>query len=265
MYKAKPSPVASTLTVLVVSSPAAQPPFSCLQDGLKFLRRLERKTVRILALAFAVSLASFSVPTTAWAADVFHFDGNSAIAQFYSVEPSGCDCGVDPVCVSTGVFVFAADNKSQSPPGPPDDSASSANLFIFKSSCEAILLNAACFPPGAPFASLADKDWQVSGGLNSATLRTRLECSESVSGTPFEVDVDLRWEGIGPLSRGTHNTNSSTPGCKVSSHTTSTFRPTLESGTVFDGITNFTPHPSVPDTGDNIAAGKGSQLLIGCQ
>ena len=263
MYKSKPSPVASMRTVLVVSTPATQPPFWRLQDRLKFLRRLE--AVRIVALVFAVSLVSFNLPTTAWAADVFHFNGNSAIAQFYSVEPSGCDCGVDPVCVSTGVFVFAADNKAQSPPGLPDDSSSSANLFIFKSSCEAILLNAACFPPGAPFGSLADKDWQVSGALSSATLRTRLECSESVSGTPFEVDVDLRWEGIDPLSRGTNNTNSSTPGCKVSSHTTSTFRPTMESGTVFDGITNFTPDPSVPDTGDNIAAGKGSQLLIGCQ
>lgn len=212
----------------------------------------------------AVSLASFVLPTTAEAADVSHFNGNSAIAQFFSSEPSECNCEVDSSCVFTGAFVFAADNKFQNPPGPPD-SASTANLFIFKSSCADVLLNAACFTPGAPFGTLADEDWRVSGNLNSATLRTRLECSESVSDTTFDVDVDLQWEGIGTLSRGNNHFNSSTPGCKFISHGTGVIRPTMESGTVFDGITNFTPELSVPDSGDNISAGRSSLALIGCE
>lgn len=215
---------------------------------------------KILALVFALSLVSFNLPTTAWAADVFHFNGNSAIAQFYSSAPSQCSCDSDPSCTTTSVFVFAADNEVHNPPGSPE-SGSFADAFIFKSSCEEILMNAGCFPP----APLADEDWQVGGGLNSATLRTRLECWESVSDVPFSVDIDLRWDGISPMSHGNTHSNSSTPGCKVHFHSIGTIRPTVTTGIVFDGINNYTPDPSIPDAGDNISAGKGSQQLIGCQ
>jgi hypothetical protein len=42
-------------------------------------------------------------------------------------------------------------------------------------------------------------------------------------------------------------------------------RPTMEFGTVSDGITNFTLDPSEPGNGDNIASGKNGQTLFGCQ
>src|SRR5262245_24902707 len=110
----------------------------------------ERKTMKFLAVIFALTLAVLVLPTTLWAADVSHFGGNSAIANFFHVDPSGCDCSVNPPCIFTGVFVFAADNKFLSPPGP-GGSFSSADIFIFKSDCTDTLLNAACFP-SAPLA-----------------------------------------------------------------------------------------------------------------
>lgn len=230
-------------------------------SNLIFRQKTERKAIRFVAVVFALTLTAFNLPTTAWAGDVSHFSGNSAIANFFHLDPSGCDCSVNPPCIFTSVFVFAADNKSQSPPGPGGVSSSFADIFIFKSDCTDILLNAGCFPS----APLADQDWQVSANLKSATLKTTLECSESVSGTPFDVDVDLKWTVTGDILRGNSHTHTSIPGCIINSNFNGSFRPTMESGTVSDGITNFTPDPSVSDSGDNITSGKGSQVLIGCE
>ena len=213
-----------------------------------------------VGVVFALILAALTLPTTAWAVDVSHSSGVSVIANFLRVDPSGCDCSVNPPCIFTSVFVFATDNKFQTPPGK-GDSSSFADIFIFKGDCTDTLLNAGCFPP----APLADKAFQVSGNLNSATLKTTLECSESVSGTPFNVDVDLLWRGTGDLSRGNSHSHTSFPGCIINSNFHGVFRPTMESGTVSDGITNFTPDPSVSGFGDNITSGKGGQVLIGCE
>ena len=212
----------------------------------------EKKVTKFVGVVFALILAAFTHPTAAWAGGVSHSSGVSAIASFFYE---------DPPCVTTFVFVFAEDFKSQNPPGP-GESGSRANIFIFQDdTCTATtLLNAACFPP-TPL--LAEQDFQVKGNLNSATLKTTLECSESVSDTTFSVDVDLLWTGTGDLSRGNSHSHTSFPDCIINSNFKGVFRPTMESGTVSDGITNFTPVPSLPDAGDNITSGKGGQVLIG--
>jgi hypothetical protein len=79
------------------------------------------------------------------------------------------------------------------------------------------------------------------------------------------VDVDLKWTAIGDILRGNSHTHTSIPGCIMNSNSSGRITPTMESGTVSDGITNFTPDPSIPDSGDNITSGKSSQVLIGCQ
>jgi hypothetical protein len=260
MNKCRLNLVVSGLTISAASTATTRLPFSFFKDRFAFWRKPERKAVRLVAFAFAVSLVCFNLPTTAWAADVFHGDGNSAIAQFASFDPAGCDCNVDSSCVFTSVFVFAADSNSFNLPGP-GSSSSFADMFIFKSDCTGLLMNAGCFPSGP----LADEDWQVSGNKNSATLKTRLECLESVSGNPFAADVDLKWEGTGPLARSNTHSHTSYPGCMINNHASGSIRPTMEFGTVSDGITNFTPDPSEPGNGDNIASGKNGQTLFGCQ
>lgn len=208
--------------------------------------------MKFVAVVLTLTLMALTLSTTTWAGDVSHSSGVSAIASFFYE---------DPPCVTTFVFVFAEDFKSLNPPGP-GESGSRANIFIFQDDIctDTTLLNAACFSP-TPL--LAEQDFQVKGNLKSATLKNTLECSESVSDTTFSMDVDLLWTSTGNLSRGNSHSHTSFPGCIINSNFKGVLRPTMESGTVSDGITNFTPVHSLPDVGDNITSGKGGQVLIG--
>jgi len=233
-----------------------------IMSNITFRQKPERKAIRFTAVVFALTLAVLNLPTTTYAADVSHSSVVSAIANFFSTNPTTCDCTNDPPCIGTSVFVFATDNIDQTPPGP-GVSSSSADIFIFQNDLctDTVLLNAGCFPS----VPLENNAFQVMGNLKSATLKTTLECSESVSDIPFDVDVDLKWTGTGDLLRGNSHSHSSFPGCIINSHSNGKLRLTMESGTVSDGITNFTPGPSVSDSGDNITSGKGGTVFIGCQ
>ena len=81
------------------------------------------KTMTKLLVVLTLTLASFSLPTTAWAGEVFRFNDQSANTFFSST--SGC--------IATDVFVFASENTSQNPPGP-GNSSSGAGLFISQNS-----------------------------------------------------------------------------------------------------------------------------------
>ena len=160
-----------------------------------------RTTIKLLVV-LALALATFSQTTTASAGSVFHFKGQGADAFFSTTDPSGC--------IFTDVFVFASEEVFQNPPGPR--SASSAtSLFISQyDACTGTQLLAA-----DGFASLADPDFQVLGKLNSATLTATVSMFDFVSGTSFDVDVNLAWTGAGPLSRQNGNSHFHSPGCSV--------------------------------------------------
>ncbi|MGH7801168.1 MAG: hypothetical protein ACREOW_11180 [Thermodesulfobacteriota bacterium] len=226
----------------------------------------EGKAMKFVAVVFVLALAVLTIPINAQAADTFHFRGESADAHFFSVNPPACDCNVSagngkhstPACIFTDAFVFATDNKFQSPPGP-GESSSFASFFIFQFDCTfTTLLVADCFSS----TPLAAQDFQVGQTLESATLNTTLECFNFLSGTLFNVNVDLLWMGTGDLFRGNSHSHSSIPGCTFNSRFNGTFRPAEASGTVFDGITNFTPNPS---DFAGISSAKSGDVVANCQ
>jgi hypothetical protein len=202
-----------------------------------------------IATIIGITFGLIVLAAPAEAGDTYRFKGNSADAYFYSTDPSGC--------IFTNVYVFASDDASIShdPPGPPNSfSGSVASVYIYQyDSCNDYisLMDASCY------ASLADPDFQVIGrDLDSATLNTTLDCFDYVSGSSFDVSVALVWTGTGNPVVQRSNSHFWTPGYVVNSHSTGTFRSAEASGSVSDGITNFTPNPASYASIQNAKSGQ---------
>ena len=207
------------------------------------------KTTIKLTIAFALALATFSQHTAASAGGVFKARGKGASANFSSVDTSGC--------VFTDVFVNPNEGFFQSPPGP--GSASSGVLLAISQydACAGVQLLAA-----EGFAPLGDPDFQVFGNLQSATLTATVNVFDFVTGTSFDVFVDLTWTGTANfVNREKGHSHIDFPGCKINTRFDLVFRPAVATGSISDGSTNYTPEPSF---GHDIFKAKNMDVVIGC-
>ena len=206
-----------------------------------------KATIKLLAV-LALVLATFSQHSSASAGDNFKFRGNFADAGFSMFDETGC--------VGTFVGVFANEGKFQSPPGPGSSSVF-ADMYIDQYDfCNEISLMSAF---GGT--SLGNGAFQINRDLNSAALNATIPVFDLVSGTGFDVSVNLVWTGIGALSRGTFHSHNKSPGCVINERFTGSSRFAQATGSVSAGVTNFTPNPS----GDgHLSSTKSGTLFIGC-
>lgn len=94
--------------------------------------------------------------------------------------------------------------------------------------------------------------------LGSVAFAT-LGCFDFFGGSSFDVFVDLSWLGVGnPVSQSSHF-HSRSPGFIVNGRFSGTFRSAEASGSVSDGVTNFTPEPA--DFAQIISAKSGSVII----
>jgi hypothetical protein len=204
-----------------------------------------KTTIKLLVM-LALALATFSQHSSASAGDNLKFSGNFADAGFSMVDG----------CVVTNVGVFANKGKFQSPPGP-GSSGAFADMYIDQydicTGAQYILAFG-----GTP---LSNDAFQIDRGLNSAVLNATILVFDNVSGAEISVSVNLEWVGIGPLSRGTFHSHSKSPGCVINERFSGSSRFAEATGSVSDGVTNFTPNPS----GDgHLNSTKSGTLFIGC-
>ncbi len=204
------------------------------------------KTIVKLLAVFTLVLAGFSQHSTASAATNFKFKGNSADAFFSSFDG----------CVLTEVSIFASEGVFKSGPGRGTES-SATSLFIsqFDFCADAQVLAA------EGFADLSPSDFEVANKLSSATLDATVNVFDFVSGSSFDVDVNLTWTATGGLSRQNVNNHFTSPGCKVHSRFRGTSREATVSGSISDGSTNFTPEEGLFGL---ISAVKTGDVVIGC-
>lgn len=205
------------------------------------------KTTIKLFIILALALTVFGPNTVASAAEIFKAKGLSAEAYFSSVDPSGC--------IVTDAAVFARDESTQNPPGPGTPSSS---VFLYISQydyCNDLQL---LYAEG--FSELAITDFQISKNLQWAILNTTVNVYDYVSATNFDVYVDLTWTGIGGLSRQNSHFHFHAPGCHVNSHFQGTARSADVSGSISDGVTNFTPDPG----SGTMFSSKSGDIYIGC-
>jgi hypothetical protein len=208
-----------------------------------------KTTLKLLAI-FTLLVVAFGQPAGASAGggtNNGHFRDLGSNAYFYSTDPSGC--------VVTEVSIFASQHYFQSPPGPGSEGPFASMSIFQQNVCTGILLLS------ASGATMTDLDFQVDQKLNSATLNATVHVYEGVSPSEFDIFLDLTWTGFGPTSRETVHFHSNSPGCKMKFRSNGLFRSAEASGSVSDGITNFTPEAAVSA---NLFRTSSGNLTIGC-
>lgn len=200
------------------------------------------KTIIKLVIVLGLVLAMFSQHTVASAGTQFKFKGDSADAFFESTDG----------CLTTFVFVVGSDNMS-----PGQGSASSyAGVSIFKAdTCTGeILMSASGSVP------LDRSDFEITGGLGSATLNATVTVFDAISGSSFDVFIDVVWTAFGPRLRQSSSSQIDFPDCKISTRFRGTSRQAEAKGTISDGTANL-----VPETGGGqILQAKSGEWFVGC-
>jgi hypothetical protein len=208
------------------------------------------KRITKLLIVITLALAMLGQTSTAGAGGGLglSFKGPSAIASFSNV--SGCTL--------TEAFVIASEFRQRDTRGPAT-SVSFASITVSQFDLCADTLVLYAYGTASP---LAPGAIQVSKKLNTAQLNTTVPVFDEISGTSFDVSVELNWIATGPLSRQQTTTHFHTPGCITNSHFQGMSRPATASGTMSDGATNFTPVPSISASLDSVKSGT---VVIGCE
>lgn len=209
-----------------------------------------KTTIRLVAL-FAIVMVMFGQPTGAWAGggtNNGHFKDLGADAYFQSTDPSGC--------IVTEVRLFTSQHYFQSPPGPGIREPF-VSLDIFQNDvCTGMQLFQ------ASGGTTTNIDLQVDRHLNWATLSAVVPAFESVSQTFTDMYIDLAWTAVGPRTHQNHHEHFKSPGCHVMFRSSGVFRSAEASGSVSDGVTNYTPETALVA---NIFSTKSGNVTVGCQ
>jgi hypothetical protein len=186
----------------------------------------------ILSLGILI-LAPCSVVTAASGkVEVENMRGPLANAWFSAIDPSGC--------IQTDTFVTANSPTDQHLPGPGTTTDIAAvSIYKYDSCTDTTLLQAI-----GQTDSLPAGDFQVSQQLNWASLHTTLSMTDIDTGGLFDVTVNVDWVGTGDITRNHSNTNEVYPGCHVLNRWKGSGRDADASGSVSDGVTEFTPGAS---------------------
>jgi hypothetical protein len=190
-----------------------------------------KTTIKLLTV-LALALVTFGQHPTASAdgAQVFYAKGPSTFAQF----------SIDSGCIHTAVFVFATDRRVRNASGPTISESFASVTILQSNSCENEMLLRAS---GSTF-PLSKEEFQISPQLDLATLNTTITLFDQLSGTTFDVDVDITWVGTGSITH-VHDKNKIRDlGCIINTRLQGKSRPAEASGTISDGVTNFTPEPT---------------------
>ena len=209
-----------------------------------------KSTLRRIAF-YALALTIFLQHGVARAGGggAFNFRGPSAIANFASIDAAGC--------VRTDVMVIGSDTVSQNEPGP-STAHSFASITISKYDvCNGVQL---LFAYGSA-APLSEPAFEVSSPMDAATLNATASMFDEVSGSNFDLDVQLTWTGAGALSRSFNHSRLHSPDCIVNSRSSGTTRIAQVVGSISDGLTEFTPEPAYEGS---IVMVRSGTVTVGC-
>ena len=204
-----------------------------------------KSTIKLITV-LSLTLLTFSQHSTASALDMFKFRGLGANTAFSTIDG----------CIQTTVDVFTAEARIQVFPGNVDP-FSSVNIFISQYDvCDDMPLLAA-----EGVADLAAPDLAISKKLDRATLNTTVNVLDSLTGNTFDVSINLAWTGIEPVTHERLNFHFRDRPCLTHTRSKASFRDAEVTGSVSDGITNFTPERSL---GANLISSNGSEMVIHC-
>jgi hypothetical protein len=186
-------------------------------------------TLSLALMAFGPSVASAATDKVT----VENMRGPLVNAWFTAFDESGC--------IETDTFVTANRPTDQLLPGRGTTAGIGAvSIFQYDSCTETTLLQAV-----AQTETLGADDLQFSRQLDFAALHTTLTATNIDTGGTFDITVDVTWLGTSDITRDHSNTNDVYPGgCHVLNRWKGSGRTAAASGSVSDGLTNFTPDAS---------------------
>lgn len=206
------------------------------------------KLFAVIALVAATLSQSSSVRAGGGGGSTYKFKGLGASAYFSSVDESGC------IFTDTSVFANEQTIRIQGGPATPE---SYVSIFISQyDSCTGTQLMAA-----DGWALLAASDLDVSKKLKSATLNATVPMNEYASGETFDVAVSLAWTGVSSIGHESSQYQYRFEGCQQKSNNNGTFRLAQVSGSVSDGVTEYT-QASFVDA--RVFSSKGGSRAQGC-
>ena len=207
-----------------------------------------RTIIKFLAV-FVLLLGTFSPPSGASAAaEVFHFKGRSATAFFNNTDASGC--------FATSATVGAGEELQHRPPGKGSPyGVAFALVSLFNICTDTRVVNAYGTVP------LSQSALKIAGNLDGAHLTATVPVFDNISGTWFDVDIDLTWTATDELRLEKLHDAVNTDGCHFNAHSHTASRRAQASGTVSNGTINFTPEPSISAI---VFSWKGGEVSHGC-
>jgi len=189
-----------------------------------------RLGVGVVALG-ALILAPVSVADAASSkVSVVNLRGPLINAGWSVIDESGC--------IETDTFVSANVPSYQQLPGPAvTTGVASVNIFEYDSCTDTTILDATGLNENLPASAL-----QVSNQLDRATLQATITMVNIDTNATFDVDVNLSLVGTSRIHRDDVNSNDQYGRyCHVLNRWKGSGRTAAASGTVSDGVTNWTP------------------------
>jgi hypothetical protein len=161
---------------------------------------------------------------------VSRFRGLSAFASFSNVDSTGC------IKSYTDVAVY--ENASRTS-GTSSESSQAYVFFFQYDNCQNLYLN-----DFSGSVNLAPDAFDTRGRLRSARLVTPIEVYSYLTGSTFQVSVDLTWTSVGDVVRGNSHYRTSYPNYSISSHQVGSNTEASTVGTVLLDGANLIPQPS---------------------
>jgi hypothetical protein len=195
-----------------------------------------RSTMKWIA-DLVLSLATFS-PQGSASAEGHQFQVQGAEGYFYNIDSSGCI--VKAVVLETG-----------------KEGLYSISLLHYDV-CTGIR-----FVEAYGNKLLTKPELKYQGNLDSLTLTTTVHVTDDIRHLAFDISINLQWTGEGDINTYQQHYNySPSPGCHVNLLIKENYRSATVSGTVYDGVTNYTPEPA---TQGKLSSGMRVETSQGCE
>jgi len=196
--------------------------------------QLSNPRSKLIVFVIVVFLQSLSASgQSKVAVTIEQVSGDSAVASFHSIDPSGC--------VITDTYVFGSTGEVHDPPGGPADFQVAGVGFSQFDQCRGLLLKTA-------LGSTHSLSFFLANDLSSASLTATTIVDEFISGTSFPVQVTITWVGSGDSVHQVSNAHVRLPGFNTKTHFNADTRTALASGSISDGQTEYAVGVSVDFT-----------------
>ena len=188
-----------------------------------------RSMIKLLAV-FALVLGSFGQNTNVLATDRYKLQGLGVSAFFSDLDPTGC--------ITTSTSIIVSQQLTQS-----EGTRDVTEVMFMNISQDNICTNTPLISVSADV-PLPEGAFDIQGNLASATLDTTVTVINNITDSSIELEIHLDWTATSTVLSSSGHNKFRFGSCHTQLRFDEKIRFATASGTVSDGIINFTPSPS---------------------